>query len=147
MDWDLSSQGPPHISRDDNSFLYAGSATALPQGGPEVGVDGVATGVGAVEPDVEVGLVVPGLVLNAVGRELEWIITEYNDDRSGVRANNPLIVFAVLLIVCGPPSGHQDSSCCTSCPTRLIDLLALTTKAWDPWASSGSSVIVILYQL
>ena len=95
MDWDLSSQGPADISRDDNSFLYAGSGGALPEGGPEVGVDGVAGPVGAVEPHVEVGLVVPGLVLDAVGRGLEWIITEYNDDRSGVRANNPLIVFAV----------------------------------------------------
>ena len=58
-------------SRDDNSLLYAGPAAALPECGPEVGVDGVAGGVGAVEPDVEVSLVVPGLVLDAVGRQLQ----------------------------------------------------------------------------
>ena len=61
----------PRASRDDNSFLHTRSVVPLPEGRPEVGVDGGAGGVGAVEPDVEVGLVVPGLVLDAVGGQLE----------------------------------------------------------------------------
>ena len=59
--------------RDDNSFLNTGTTGALSQGRPEVGVDGVAGGVGAVEPDVEVGLVVPCLVLDTVGGQLRLI--------------------------------------------------------------------------
>ena len=54
-------------SGDDNSLLDTGAGGSLSQGRPEVGVDGVAGGVGAVEPDVEVSLVVPGLILDAVG--------------------------------------------------------------------------------
>ena len=60
----------PRASRDDNSFLHTRSVVPLPEGRPEVGVDGGAGGVGAVEPDVEVGLVVPCLVLDTVGRKL-----------------------------------------------------------------------------
>ena len=39
-------------SGDDNSLLDTGAGGSLSQGGPEVGVDGVAGGVGAVEPHV-----------------------------------------------------------------------------------------------
>ena len=58
-------------SGDDNSLLDTGAGGSLSQGRPEVGVDGGAGGVGAVEPDVEVRLVVPGLVLDAVGWQLQ----------------------------------------------------------------------------
>ena len=60
-------------SRDDNSLLHAGPGAALPECGPEVGVDGVAGGVGAVEPHVKVWLVVPCLVLDTVGGQLRLI--------------------------------------------------------------------------
>ena len=60
-------------SGDDNSLLDTGAGGSLSQGGPEVGVDGVAGGVGAVEPHVQVGLVVPRLVLDTVGRQLRLI--------------------------------------------------------------------------
>jgi len=60
----------PSFLCDDNSFLNTGTGGALSECGPEVGVDGVAGGVGAVEPHVEVRLVVPRLVLDTVGRQL-----------------------------------------------------------------------------